>query len=89
MKTKHYRFIVMCVDMQRFCVYYGCGDTLEKAEALYKKAGGKPAKKNRIVSRRMFWSDVPFGENDSDAQAWVQDTGIRWYNCDSINLDHP
>lgn len=89
MKTKHYRFIVMCVDMQRHIVYYGCGDTLEKAEALYKRAGGPPATKKRIVSRRMFWSDVPFGENDSDAQAWVEHTSMVWRNCESMNLDHP
>ena len=89
MKTKYYRFIVMCVDMRQFCVYYGCGDTLEKAEALCKKSGGKPATKKRIVYRRMFWSDIPFGDNDSDAQAWVENTWMVWRNCESVNLDNP
>ena len=88
MKT-NYRFIVMCVDREHLAVHYGTGDTLEKAEKNYKRSGGRPATTKRIVTRRMFWSDVPFGENDSDAQAWVEDTRIRWYNCDSINLDHP
>lgn len=89
MKTKYYRFIVVCVDRERLAVYYGTGDTLEKAETNYKRAGGRPATKKRIVTRRMFSSDIPFGENDSDAQAWVEDTRIVWNNCDSINLDHP
>ena len=88
MKT-NYRFIVMCVDREHLAVYYGTGDTLEKAENFYKKSGGRPATKKRIVTRRMFSSDIPFGENDSDAQAWVEGTAIRWCNCDSINLDHP
>lgn len=93
MKTKYYKFIIVCVDTKRHVVYHGTGNTLKKAERDYKRVvrffRGEPATKNLTVTRRMFSADIPFGKRDCDAQVWVQLGQIVWNNCDSIDLDHP
>lgn len=66
--------------------HYGKGDTLDKAKAAWRKAGG--TKKEGGYKEIRFLSRLPFAPSDRDAKAteadaWVgRDGSINWVRCD-------
>jgi hypothetical protein len=75
----HVKFIMLTLGC------WGAGETLDKAKANLKEAGGT-LRESRVTY--LFVSEVPFGDGDGDAVAYIDGYGgVSWKNCKMFKVE--